>query len=472
MHHKLEKKEMFLGDFVRWDSGDKQCYGQIVKRVSDGKLNIPGTDYVMEASEDNPAYLINVYEMDEEGSYSKTSVLTGIRGMGLVRVPSPDIIKDIDINIDQTEIGNESEETEIENEDEAEAEEDDYEDDYENDRQQIENMMNEIDEYSNVISKGDYVTFEVSGSTYTGRVVDIVNEGIVTSSMGFNLEGKEDDPAVLLRVYVVDENGELQEMDLKLVQRMSSLVKLSKLCSKKSLKNKYNKKEVKTFAFEIRETKETEIDGVKYGLVRGYASTYGNVDRGNDRVVPGAFSKSLDRYRKANRPVKMYFNHDSNEIIGGFPIQKITDDENGLYVEGQVNLEVQKGREAYALAKQGVMQDFSIGYTVDDYDMKGGVRELKQLELWEISMVGEPMNEMARITAVKNNLSKIYQYEEIKNLKDKRELEKLLRDSGAFSRKAATYLSSLFELKQSDSVSKIDNQELKSLLNYLNSRKG
>lgn len=164
-----------------------------------------------------------------------------------------------------------------------------------------------------------------------------------------------------------------------------------------------SQKEFKVFSFDVKETKEEERDGKLYGIVKGYASTYGNVDRGGDRVIKGAFSKSLSEYRSRNRPVKMYFQHNSYDIIGGFPIDRIQEDENGLYVEGEINLEVQKGKEAYALAKQGVLSDFSIGYSIKEYDWKDGVRELIELALWEVSMVGEPMNEKANVTSVKNN---------------------------------------------------------------------
>lgn len=249
-------------------------------------------------------------------------------------------------------------------------------------------------------------------------------------------------------------------------------------------------KECKTFSFNIQETKEVQIDGGNYGLVRGYASTYGNIDRGSDRVINGAFKKSLEKYKATNRPIKMYYQHDSKEVIGGFPVDKIIDDTNGLYVEGHINLDVQRGREAYALAKQGVIQDFSIGYTVSDYEIKGSVRQLKELDLWEISMVGEPMNPEARILAVKSDdveieqaviaaetdipvledepvEAKHYTYEQVKQIENKRDFENLLRESGVFSKQAAIYLSSRFNEKRSDSVLNHEINEIKNLINYI-----
>lgn len=459
----IETKELFLGDYITFNLNGNQMYGRIIRRVSDGNIESTLGNSEVVGTENNPAYIVNLisnYQTESED----TGLLFVITEKEVQRVPAPQsVMQEVieDILDDITDENNEE-----------------YEDaSYEADKLAMVDTLNER-ETLEAMSIGDYVSFEVAEANFRGRIIDISNDKTLISSAGYKLDGMEADPAVLIRLYNENEDGDFEESDFKVVHRMSSLLKIPVLNSKKESiceKNKKtNKREVKVFAFNIHETKEVEIEGQRYGLVRGYASTYNNIDRGNDSVLPGAFKKSLQRYIGSNRPIKMYFNHNSNEIIGGFPVDKIKDDENGLYVEGQINLGVQKGREAYSLAKQGVMQDFSIGYTVDDYDLKNGVRQLKTLELWEISMVGEPMNPEARILTVKNNkkpdTAKVYHFDDVNSLKDKRDLEKLLRDSGAFSRKAATYLSSLFDVKQSDSVDEIAMNEVKNLLNYLTNR--
>ena len=157
----------------------------------------------------------------------------------------------------------------------------------------------------------------------------------------------------------------------------------------------------KTFDFVIKETKEIDEDGQKYGIVKGYAATFGNVDRGGDMILPGAFTKTLQDYQARDRQLAMHYQHSGFDIIGGFPIETIKQDATGLYVEGKINLKVQRGVETYALAKQGVISDFSIGYTIDAEENQGDIRILKELTLWETSLVGEPMNTQAVITEVK-----------------------------------------------------------------------
>lgn len=187
--------------------------------------------------------------------------------------------------------------------------------------------------------------------------------------------------------------------------------------------------------FDVVATKEINRDGSKYGIVEGYASTYNNVDRVKDRVMPGAFVKSVAKHFADGRQIRMYYQHDSKEIIGGFNPAYISEDPQGLKVVGEINLEVQRGREVYALAKQGVLGDFSIGYTVKDFDIKDGIRQLREIDLWEISIVSEPANPKAKILQVKKS--------DVERVKSRRDVEKLLRDSGLFSRSASAYLASL-----------------------------
>lgn len=158
-----------------------------------------------------------------------------------------------------------------------------------------------------------------------------------------------------------------------------------------------------TFSFE---TKDTYVDEARnVAVIKGYAATF-DLDRGGDIIAKGAFDKTLADHVKRKRQIRMLWQHNSHELIGGYPPEKAYIDSNGLFVEGEINLETQRGREAYALAKQGVLCDFSIGYMVHESEyqtLKGeSIRLIKELELFEVSPVGEPMNPKAQITDVKS----------------------------------------------------------------------
>ena len=79
------------------------------------------------------------------------------------------------------------------------------------------------------------------------------------------------------------------------------------------------------------------------------------------------------------------------------------EDEKGLYIRGKIS-DTQKGRDIQTLLKDGVLTEMSIGYdaVAFDFDNEQGVRHLKEIRLWEVSIVTWAMNEEARIDEVKS----------------------------------------------------------------------
>ena len=173
--------------------------------------------------------------------------------------------------------------------------------------------------------------------------------------------------------------------------------------------------------FELKAYHDDEDDEAK-GMFSGYASIFGNKDLGNDVVVQGAFQKSIRA--KGARKIKMLFQHDTKEPIGVYT--KVREDAQGLYVEGKLAMQTQKGREVYELMKMGAIDGLSVGYRVDakgySYDDRGKKRYLKQVDLMEISAVTFPMNPKARVNAVKAEERTV------------RDWEAFLRDEGGLSR--------------------------------------
>jgi HK97 family phage prohead protease len=168
-----------------------------------------------------------------------------------------------------------------------------------------------------------------------------------------------------------------------------------------------------------------EIKGVNdAGLFEGYASTFGERDLGGDIVVAGAMTKSIKA--RGAKGVRMFADHDSRKRIGVWT--DLSEDEKGLYVKGRLLLEKQDGKDAYVDLKEGALDGMSIGFRTkaDSYDGRRKARMLKEIDLMEISLVSFPMNESARVTAVKSA-----------NIKTIREFEDFLRDVGGYSHAAA-----------------------------------
>lgn len=137
------------------------------------------------------------------------------------------------------------------------------------------------------------------------------------------------------------------------------------------------------------------------GTFAGYGSIFGNRDSYGDVVERGAFAKSLAAHAERGSRPKLFWQHDMHQPIGQWLEMK--EDDTGLWVEGRLNMEVQRGREAYALLKAGDIDGLSIGYqTVSaEPDKAAGVLRLKELELVEVSIVSVGANDRALIETVK-----------------------------------------------------------------------
>ena len=96
----------------------------------------------------------------------------------------------------------------------------------------------------------------------------------------------------------------------------------------------------------------------------------------------------------------MLWQHNTTQPVGVW--ESATETPQGLYVKGRI-LDTTLGNDVYKLLQAGAIDTMSIGYTVNDSstDYQAGVRQLKEVDLWEVSLVTFPANDQAKITAVR-----------------------------------------------------------------------
>jgi HK97 family phage portal protein len=81
------------GDFVSWDSSGGRARGRVDHVMDYGTLDVPGTDFKIEASEDDPAALITLYE-ETSGGWQATETKVGHKVATLTKIdPLPQTIK-------------------------------------------------------------------------------------------------------------------------------------------------------------------------------------------------------------------------------------------------------------------------------------------------------------------------------------------------------------------------------------------
>jgi uncharacterized protein len=77
--------ELSVGDFVSWNSSGGRARGRIVRIVRDGNINVPGSDFNIEGTEDDPAALIRIFREQEDG-WEATDVLVGHKFSTLTKI--------------------------------------------------------------------------------------------------------------------------------------------------------------------------------------------------------------------------------------------------------------------------------------------------------------------------------------------------------------------------------------------------
>jgi hypothetical protein len=107
-----------------------------------------------------------------------------------------------------------------------------------------------------------------------------------------------------------------------------------------------------------------------------------------ERIVPGAFKRSL----KSKNNIRMYLNHDSSMLLATTRAKtlRLMEDDRGLKVEADLP-DTTVGRDLSTLIQRGDVDSMSFGFSVpargDSWSDDGMVRELKEVRLYEVSVV-------------------------------------------------------------------------------------
>lgn len=124
----------------------------------------------------------------------------------------------------------------------------------------------------------------------------------------------------------------------------------------------------------------------------GYAALFDRRDAGRDTIRPGAFAKTL---AGRDQPLPLYWQHRADQRIGW--IERVAEDARGLRVIAAIDNA--DGVAALAL-KRGAVTGLSFGYRTRDARRDERGRELRGVDLFEISLVTHPMQHGARVHLV------------------------------------------------------------------------
>lgn len=155
-----------------------------------------------------------------------------------------------------------------------------------------------------------------------------------------------------------------------------------------------------------------KTDGLAEGEFIGYASVFGNKDSYGDVVLKGAFANTLAGWERKGVPIPLLWGHntaDPDFNVG--EIVEAVEDDRGLKVHGRLDMESPKAAQVYRLLKSGRVNQMSFAYSVIDgayvepegegKSWRDAYYELRELDLFEVSIVPIGANQETEILAVK-----------------------------------------------------------------------
>lgn len=170
------------------------------------------------------------------------------------------------------------------------------------------------------------------------------------------------------------------------------------------------------------------------GEFEGYGSVFGVKDSHSDIVISGAFSQSLSNWKNKNSLPAMLWQHQINEPIGVYT--EMREDDKGLFLKGRLLIDDDPlAKRAYGHLKAGSLKGLSIGYNLKDYeyDHNKDAFILKEIDLWEVSLVTFASNEEACVSDVKTALAR-------GELPLQKSIERVLRDVGLSRTQAKAFM--------------------------------
>jgi HK97 family phage prohead protease len=139
------------------------------------------------------------------------------------------------------------------------------------------------------------------------------------------------------------------------------------------------------------------------GTFTGYASTYGGPpDLTGDIIEPGAYKQAIAS-QGAGYP--LLWAHQQSEPLG---LAKVSDSAAGLVVNGSMVMADPIAQRAYAHLKAGSIKGLSIGFNLPPESSgkvtygNDGTRTIREIKLFEVSLVAIPANPLAQVTSVKS----------------------------------------------------------------------
>ena len=135
------------------------------------------------------------------------------------------------------------------------------------------------------------------------------------------------------------------------------------------------------------------------GVIKGYASMFNNVDSDDDVITRGAYAKTL---QENSDRIAFLYQHNMQQPIGK-PLS-MKEDDKGLYIEAKIS-NSSLGKDVKTMVSEGILKEFSVGFIPIKEEVVGNYNHIKEIKLFEFSLVTLAANPLAQVTEYKGTKS-------------------------------------------------------------------
>lgn len=150
------------------------------------------------------------------------------------------------------------------------------------------------------------------------------------------------------------------------------------------------------------------------GTFEALVAVFGNVDRGGDRILPGAFAATLETWKASGDPIPVIFSHQWENLdahIGR--VLEASEAADGLYVKAQLDLDEPFAAKVWRKMKARTLKEFSFAYDIVESVSVGRseaaapnhYQDLVALDLLEVGPCLVGMNPETQLITVKEALA-------------------------------------------------------------------
>jgi HK97 family phage prohead protease len=382
---RAEPGELEVGDFVRWDSSGGTAQGRIERIVTEGQLDVPDSDFTLNASEDDPAALIRIYreEENEDGQmeWDDTDTLVGHRFSTLTKIDplvaertqtasSPYEDRQVDLTPPAYMRAAARQGLRY------------YEDGLAGD-----GLTSRTVTEARQMARGDALTpdkWSRTAAWIARHMADLEAPGADPNS--------DDYPTPGVVAHLLWGSGPSRRAAGRAQAYAEGVVaRLEEENSGRARGEAVAKLETRTNPthFEIR---ELEDGGLRF---EGYAAVFNSPSEPlpfTERIAPGAFARSI----RSRNNIMMLWNHDAGQPLASTRAgtMTLTEDDRGLKVTADL-APTSLGRDISTLVSTRVIDSMSFGFSVvrDSWNRDGTERTLESVRLFEVSLVSFPAYE-------------------------------------------------------------------------------